>query len=176
MYVIPRVARAPPRLWPQHSTRVGILPPDSCSITLDMFFSGTSGRHTPANCCKKPAAHMRHVTQCAQQVAVRLTCCQSLGLLLKQKKGKQAGRCTDNNTDTPQTGGYMEARTDDCFFFLPGLLHVITPGLLVRETWADGTAGTYKSRCPLTGSNLSLSRSCWQPSGKPCILGLSRLN
>ena len=33
-----------------------------------------------------------------------------------------------------------------------------------------------KSRCPLTGLGLSLSRSCWQPSGKPCTFGLSRLN
>ena len=52
---IPRVARAPPRLCPQHSTRVGERPPDSCSITVAMFFSGSSGRHTPANCCRKPA-------------------------------------------------------------------------------------------------------------------------
>ena len=54
---LPRVARAPPRLCPQHSTLVGDRPPDSCSITVAMFFSGSSGRHTPANCCKKPAPY-----------------------------------------------------------------------------------------------------------------------
>ena len=49
------VARAPPRLWPQHSTRVGSALLLSSSMTSPMWRLGHERSVTLANCRMKPA-------------------------------------------------------------------------------------------------------------------------
>lgn len=51
----PRVARAPPRLWPVQMTRLGCRPPESSASAFPRCRCGFSSSMTAANCCRKPA-------------------------------------------------------------------------------------------------------------------------
>ena len=51
----PRVAKAPPRLWPVQMTRLGCRPPESSNSAFPRCRCGFSSSITAANCCRKPA-------------------------------------------------------------------------------------------------------------------------
>ena len=57
----PRVARAPPRLWPVQMTRLGCRPPESSASAFPRCRCGFSSSMTAANCCRKPAQPQRTI-------------------------------------------------------------------------------------------------------------------
>ena len=67
----PRVARAPPRLWPVQRMRVGLRPPERRFRTSPICCSGRPSSTMAANCCMKPAP----AAQCGSQLAFKKSHC-----------------------------------------------------------------------------------------------------